>query len=375
MELTANLRPRISLSTVIRIKRSLAGEGKLTITKGQEVEPDDILGSYQLSAGFSTVNLAKELGVSKEAGGDYLKRKKGEVIYKGELLALKTSLLGKRQVVAPTDALIDEYSPTTGELLLKFVPKRLQLTAGVYGIVDEVRNSSGEVFIKTLVNEIFGICGSGKERSGILELIDGKGHLTTKNQVTRDMKGRIVLTGALIYKEALNQAIEYGIAGVISGGLNAKDYIAIAGSVNAFNRVGTDVGLTVIVTEGFGPIPIGDDIFALIQNYLGKYVFTYGNSAKLVLPVQNEDIIITLRKTILPPVARSPERQPELLVKEIKIGSKVRIIWPPFVGSQGKVIGIDKSVSTLTSGISTILLTIETPLRKLKIPFTNIELI
>lgn len=375
MNLTVNLRERVRVNSIIRIKRSLEGLGSLSITQGQELKPHDILGKYRLSAGFVTIKLAKLLSASPEEGTNFLQRKIGEKIYKGELLALKQGLFGKKVVTAPTDGIIDEYIPETGELLLKYLPKEVSLTAGVIGIAEEVNKQIGEVVIKTVATEIFGVVGSGKGRSGILEIIDGKDHLTNEPQLNERMKGHIIVAGALIYKDALQRAIEFGISGIVSGGINADDFLSISGGIDPSTRLGTDVGISFLATEGFGAIPLGDDIFRLLTAYQGKFVFLTGNSSKLILPSLDPDIIILLKKVSLPPLSRTPERQPEVKTHELKLGSKVRVIWQPYMGSQGIVKQIDQTATSLSSGISTYLVTVETPQQKLRVPYPNIELI
>lgn len=381
MELTANLRERVKKDSVIRVKRSLSGAGRISVQPGQELLPQDILGQYQLTAGFVSINIAKPLGVSGKDAESYIQRKKGEKIYKGELLAMKSGLFGKKVLTSPTDGVLEEYNSISGELKMKYLPKNMTLTAGVYGIVEEVNAQNGEVIIKTMATEVYGVFGSGKERSGILKILSEKSNLMGQNQVERNMKGQIIVTGALVYREALQHAVAYGVAGIISGGLNSHDFISMSGRIDSqtrmqpSSRVGTDIGISVVAVEGFGPIQVGEDIFEEINEYDGKFVFISGNSAKLILPVMDMDIIMTLRNIVLPPRARVPEKQAEVIIREIIVGSKIRIIWPPFVGSQGKVVDIDKTPTTLPSGVSTYMLTVETPHKKIKVPYPNVELI
>lgn len=373
MSLVANYRCRIRSDSIIFVKRSTRGMGKLSVKKGQEVAPEQILGKFHLKAGFGSVNLAKSLGVSFDDAPQYLQRKKGEKIFKGELLAFKKGIFKKKVVTAPTDSIVSDYNFSNGELLLEYLPRDQQLIAGVFGIVDDVNNSAGEVLIKTMVHEVFGIAGSGIDRSGVLFLSNGKENLMNKYQVHSNWKNHIVVAGALVYTEAIQQAIQFGVQGIITGGINARDFTAIAGGVYSQN-LGTDVGTSIVVTEGFGPVPIGDDIYNLLKIYQGKFIFINGNLAKILLPVLNEDSIITLRKTFLPK-EKKVSNIPQLEVDSLKIGDKVRVIWPPYQGVQGKIIGIDKTPTSLPSGISTFMVTLETPRIKIKVSYTNIELI
>ena len=254
-----------------------------------------------------------------------------------------------------------------------FLPKEIPLTAGVVGIVDDVNHETGEVVIRTLVDEIYGVFGSGKERSGTLEILGNSGDLLQPSQIKESMKQHIMVTGALIYGEALRKAAGFGLYGIITGGLNATDYKAIINSIDPKSKIGSDVGFSLIATEGFGPVPIGEEVYTLLKKYQGKFVIIHGNTNRLLLPSSNSDSILFLRKVALP-YFRTPAVAPELDVRQLKLGSKVRIIWPPFMGAVGVVSTIDQTITKLDSGVSTYLLTVETQSRKIRLPYTNIEL-
>lgn len=373
-QLIANVRTRIQVNRVTHVKRSLVGEGKLTVRVGEEVHPQDILGRSFLSAGFSAVNIAKMLNVLPSEGGRYIQRPTGKVIYRGELLALKKGIFGQKIVRAPTDGLIEAYDVKTGELRLQFLSKEIPLTAGIIGIVDNVSYVTNEVTIKTMATEVFGILGSGKERGGILNILGAAGDLVNPFQIRMDMHQHIILAGSLVESDILRKATGFGLSGIICGGVNVSDYRAIMGSVDPTKRIGTDVGISLVITEGFGLIPMGSDIFSLMRPYDGKFIFINGNTNQVLLPTLATDSILTLRKISLP-IEKIHNIAPEIVLGEINIGDRVRLIWPPFMGVQGKVISIDETPTLLESGISTILLTIETAKQKLKIPYTNIEII
>lgn len=370
----ANRRTRILFNRVIHIRRNLVGKGKILVSKNEEIEPHDILGKATLTAGFLVINLAKKLGVSSQECLKYLQRPVGKTIFKGELLAFKKGILNKKFITAPTDGLIENLDPQTGELRIEFLPKEIPLTSGVVGIVDDIDQKNGQVLVKTLATEVYGVFGSGKERSGVLNVLGARMDLLHASKIVDSLKQHIVVAGALIYGEALRKAAGLGVYGIISGGLNVSDYKSIINTLDPRSRIGSDVGLSIFATEGFGPLPIGEDIYNLLKSFHSKFVMIHGNTTKLLLPSADPDSILALRKTSLP-ILKSPQIAPELTLSEVNIGMKARIIWPPFMGSVGKVVGIDKSVTTLESGVSTHLLTIETPSRKIKVPYTNIELI
>lgn len=373
IKLYANYRQRILPNRVVYVTRTLPGKVKVDVLKNQEVKPYDVLASSLISPGFSSLNIAAELKVSPSEALKYLQRPIGQIIYKGELLAAKKGFFKKTNLLAPTDCILESYDEKTGYLRLKFLPRQKPLVAGVCGIIENINNRTGEILIKALVTQITGVLGSGDEKSGFLNILSDKGNLTSENQIKQDMSGHILVSGALIYGEALRQAAGIGVAGVISGGFNVDDFKSMTGSI--YTRKQRQVtNISILGIEGFGLVPIGDDIFNLLQSYNSKFIFLNGGKRRLWLPSQSPDSILTLRKTALPVNKPLPDPD-EIYITGIKEGLKARIIWPPFMGAQGRITAIDKTVTVLESGISTYLLSVETPSRKIKVPYTNIEII
>jgi hypothetical protein len=373
MSIYINSRPRVAQNICAYIKRSIVGSGKLTVKKGDEVNPSDILGRYIFSSGFASVDLAKKLGVSPKEVGKYLKRQIGSTIFKGELLAEKSGMFSKKVVISPTDGVVEDLSKETGQLRIRFISKQISLTSGVYGIVESANQTTGEILIKTCVTEIYGLLGSGKERGGVLKVLKSGGELTNDSDINASFSNHILLCGGLVYSSAIKKAIGVGVSGIITGGINAKDYRAITGGLDKIT-IGSDVGTSLIATEGYGPISMGEDIRSVLSSYEDKFIFVSGNNKKILLPSATADSIPILRKTAIP-LQKTFTSMPEVWTGELKVGASVRIVWPPFMGLQGKVIALDNTPTLLESGIKTLLVTVESATRKVKVPYTNIELI
>jgi hypothetical protein len=374
MSYLVNYRERIKPNVVVRVKRVLEGTGKITAFKGEEVQPFDILGHSQVSAGFSTIKLASLLKVPKKEVIKYLQKPIGSKIFKGELLAYKKGLFGsygEKAVLSPTDSIIEVYDERTGNLRLKMLPKDIPLLAGVFGVVENI-SAKGEVWIKTHGTEIRGVIGSGKERHGLLHVIAKEDALITRSQIKEEYHNGILVCGALIFPDALREAINKSVSGMICGGMNARDFRSLGAHVDPMRRLGTDVGISLMLTEGFGAITLGEDIMDLFKFHEGQFVFMNGNASRLLLPSQSADSIITIRKTVLPST-NLPETQPQVRSVELHQGDAVRLIWAPFMGAQGKVTAIDENPTLLPSGITTHLVTVETKFKKLRVPFANLE--
>lgn len=373
-QLLANFRTRVINNQCVYILRSIHSQAKLMVVKNQEITPPDVLGTAEINPGFTVINLSRELKVSPLQAMKMLQKPLGKAVYKGELLAQKTGLFSKKVIIAPTDCIIDRIDRQTGDLILKMIPKQVSLISGVYGIVHQVDALKGEVLIKTVATEIWGMYGSGFERSGFLQIIGKPGDLIHEAQITPQMRGQIVVAGSLVFGDTLKKAAEYQLAGIISGGFNFSDYLSMTGSIYEKNKSHSDIGMSVVGIEGFGPIPIAEDVYVNLVPHIGKFVFVHGASGKIVLPNPNADSIITARKTELPPIS-GPTPPPEVKSVELKVGSLARIIWPPFMGTQGRITAVDKSPTYLESGVLTYGVVLDTPSRKIKVAYSNVEVI
>lgn len=381
MKFFSPMRIRIEKDTIVRIRRLLLGKGIINVTKGQEVVPSDIIGTALISSGYRTLKLAQMLEVSPKEIGKYLKTPIGKKIYKGELLASKSGWMFSRNkiVTSPTDGVLDFINPETGDIRLTLLSRKQDLPAGVYGIVDAVDKDRGQVIIRTQVSIVRGMFGTGGVRDGILQIISKRDELISRSFISPKLDGKILVGGSLVFRDSIISAISGGVSGIITGGINAPDYRGMAGGRLVFpKKLDNDIGISIIVCEGFGSIPIGWDIHEFLSGYDGKFVSIDGNKSIINLPSFESDSIIKVRKTSLRPFQDSNLMNYDESVSkvlEIKPGSKIRIVGNSYAGEQGKIIAMDKTETILPSGIRTFIATIETKKRRIQVPVANLEVI
>lgn len=372
-------RLRVVPNIVSRIHRVLPGKGRLNVVPGAEVKPSDIIGVSEISSGFRILNLASLLSVPANEGVKYLKKDIGARIYKGELLAYKEGGIfgGKKIVTAPSDSTVDFVNPQTGEVRMSILPKKVELPSGVYGVVEAIDTARSRCLIKTLVSKVYGVVGTGRPRDGILHTLGKRDQLIVANMISPTMSDQIILGGSLIYKDAISASISSGVSGIITGGINAADYRAMAGGKITFpKRLETDVGISLIVTEGFGSISIGEDIYKTLSQYDGKFVTIDGNSQVLNLPSFESNSLVKIKSFALPPLNEEIAKvEGGIDLVELKVGMKVRVLGPSFAGEQGKIVAVDKSESLLPSQVRAVIVTLETKRRKIQIPSSNLEII
>lgn len=376
-QILVNKRVRIVTDQITHIRRTLPSSmSKVHVKIGDEVNPNHILAEGKTSAGFRVVNIAKELGIDPKEGAKYIHVPIGKNIFAGELLASKKGVfgLGEKNILSPDDGILEFYDEKTGILRIQLFPKTVKLACGVWGIVDEIDDAKGVITIRTMASFIYGVLGSGKEREGTLNVIGSKEVLIGSRQLETTMNGQIIVGGAIIFADGLEKALEYRIGGIISGGIDAKNYKSVAGGWNIYKRRWADIGMSIVITEGFGSVHMGNDIFSLLQKNHGNFSIIDGNRNRIVLPSTSQNSMIYIRKTRLP---RSffAEAEPRLQEAKLQVKQLVRIIGSEHFGAQGIVEAIDKMPSKLSSGIMSTLVTVAEGSRKYRICYQNLEII
>ncbi|MEK7617123.1 MAG: hypothetical protein AAB414_03645 [Patescibacteria group bacterium] len=367
-------RVRIEKDIIARIYRTLPGKGKLSVALGQEVIPEEIIGTGQFSSGFRILNLSNLLEVPPGEIKKYLTKQINSRIYNGELLAYKKGWLLKkaRVVTCPVDGILDFINEEVGEIRITRLPEKMNLPAGVYGVIEAFDQNLGQVVIRTQVSRIYGLCGTGKMRDGILHVLTKKYDLAGRSMISAKFDGSILVNGSLISKDTIMAGISDGVNGIITGGINASDYKSIAGGRLIFpKKLENDIGISIVVCEGFGAQALGEDIYELLSTFEDRFIQLDGNSATVNLPSYQSSCMNRIRKHKLSDDQTLSLTDTQLV--DLKIGARVRVVGPSYSAEQGQIISIDKSKTLLSSKVSAYLVTIETARRKIRVPANNVE--
>src|SRR5206468_125047 len=92
----------------------------------------------------------------------------------------------------------------------------------------------------------------------------------TPGHLKPEMKGQIVVCGAFLGADSMARAKEIGVAGLVVGGIHDKDLRDLLGYDLGVAITGTErVGFTLVLTEGFGTIPMARKTFQLLWNHAG----------------------------------------------------------------------------------------------------------
>jgi len=329
-----------------RVRRVLPISGDVLVQKGATVKARDVVARTFMPGDITPVNIANQMSLSpSEVGGVMLKRV-GDQVAKGEILARSKGMFGlfKTEFASPASGTIESISDVTGQLMIRGEPLPVQVLAYVNGVVVDVLPDEG-VVVEAEVAFAQGIFGVGGEAFGTLKCVCASpAEDLTADKITSDCRGAVVVGGARIHEAAVRKAAEIGVAAIIGGGIDDADLKAILGYDLGVAITGSEkIGLTLIITEGFGDIAMADRTFTLLRQHAGADVSVNG-ATQIRAGVMRPEIVI--------PVAGASGGG----VQEahgggiLDVGSQVRIIRDPYFGVLGKVTALPHQPAVLGSG-------------------------
>ncbi|MDD3806859.1 MAG: hypothetical protein PHE86_02320 [Candidatus Marinimicrobia bacterium] len=331
--------------TILTKTRRLPLKGTVKVKKGDMVKAEDIVASTELPGNVYPLNLANFLNVDPSEVVNFLVKKEGDVINKGDVIAETKGLFGlfKRSVMSPRSGTLESVSKITGQAIIREAPIPVNINAYIDGIVDEVIPNEG-VIIRTSAAFIQGIFGIGGERRGVLKVMVEKPTDTLTDDLIDDScKGKVLVGGAFMTLEAFKKAEKTGVEGIIVGGFNYKDIKDIVGYDIGVAITGQEpINTTLIITEGFGEIHMAMQTFNLLKKHEG-FVTSVNGATQIRAGVIRPEVIICLAEK-----AESKIQQAE--VKGMDIGTVVRVIRAPYFGVLGEVMELPHGLQKLESG-------------------------
>jgi hypothetical protein len=320
--------------TTVRKRRLLPIPGTVAVKIGDCVKPDSVVAHAELPGKVHSVNVANLLGAAPDEVPEYLIRKQGEPVQKDEIIAENKPFIKflKTEVRSPIQGTVESVSTVTGQVLLREPPKRLELLAYVEGRVTEVLPSHG-IVVETDCTLVQGIFGVGGETWGELTMgVRSADEPLTAGHLTQAMAGKVVFGGSFVGAETLARAKSAGVAALVVGGMHDKDLRALLGYDLGVAITGTEqIGFTLILTEGFGTIPMAAKTFALLSKHAGQKASVSGATQIRAGVIRPEIIIPASQQTSGAGAGQTAERG------GIAIGDQVRIIRDPLFGRIGAV--------------------------------------
>lgn len=357
---------------LVRKRRLLPLKGQVLVTVGQTVGPDDVVARTELPGTAELLNIANQLNIDpSELPGKMLK-KEGDYIKEGEVIARSAGLFGlfKSQAVAKNSGTIEKINTVTGQILLRGPSLPVEVKAYTSGTVTEIVPREGCV-VETPAAFVQGIFGVGGETNGALVMAgESPEQPLTPDRLSAEMSGKIVVGGGRVTAEALKKAIDLGVRGVVTGGFDDRDLYDFLGYDLGVAITGAEqLGITLVITEGFGDIAMAARTFELLRARQGRLACVNG-ATQIRAGVIRPEVIV--------PLAAGEETRPAnepATATGLQIGGLVRIIRMPHFGRIGTVTELPPEPRLLKSGSKARVLVVDFGGEQAVVPRANVELI
>ncbi|MBL1217622.1 MAG: hypothetical protein D8M59_09015 [Planctomycetes bacterium] len=354
-------------------RRILPIPGKVLVSKGDHVEAEQVVAQTFMPGDIMPVNLANLLSMPPSDVMECVLKKVGERIEVGEPLAQTKGIFGMfKQVYKSKDAgTIETISDVTGQVIIRGEPIPVEVRAYLTGTVTEVIPEQG-VMIEADVSFVQGIFGIGGESFGTIKMAAASHEQELQaDMITPDMKGCVIVGGARVWHDAVRKAIEVGAAAVVAGGIDDQDLKKILGYDLGVAITGTEkVGVTLVITEGFGDIAMAERTFDLLKARVGDFAAVNG-ATQIRAGVMRPEIVIPLSEEEV-----KAEEPAKLDGGMLETGRPVRIIRDPYFGLIGTVAGLPSEPQVLGSGSKARVLDVKLGSGEtVVIPRANVELI
>lgn len=353
--------------------RRLPLKGEVLAREGQEVEADTVVARTFLPGSVYPMNAASILNVEPgELKGRMIKHE-GDPLEKGERIALSRGFFGLFQtpLLSPVTGVIESVSEATGQIILREPPVPVEVNGYVAGRVKKVIPEEG-VVVETSAAFIQGIFGIGGEAQGIIKMKASEPSDTlAEGDVLVEDKGMILVAGSFIEAAAFHKAEELGVAGVIAGGVRYGDLKEILGYEIGVAITGAEsLRTSLVVTEGFGTIPMSKRTFDLIQRFDG-WSASINGATQIRAGVIRPELVIPLAE-------RGEEGEMGAPMEEavLDVGAWVRIIRAPHFGIVGRVVELPAEARRMDSETFARVVGIRSEAGEyLELPRANVEII
>ena len=363
---------KVLKSTKILKERRLPLKGSVESKVGERVKPNDIVAKTDLPGNVQMINVANQLNIDASDISQCMIKTTGESIHKNDLIAETKGIFGffKSSVLSPVDGTIETISDVTGQVVLRESPIPVEVDAYIEGKVNEVISEEG-VVIKAngvFIQGIFGI--GGESRGEIKTIVDNRESEITKDMITVEEKGKIIIGGSFISIDAYKKAIECEVGGIVVGGFNYYDLEEILGYTLGVAITGSeDLHTSLIVTEGYGKIQMGQQTFDLLNSHNGKLASING-ATQIRAGVIRPEIIIPLDSSDA--LRDSGESNKS---DGMTIDSLVRVIRSPNFGKIGVVKELPPELRKMESETMVRVAIVHIDGNRFEIPRSNLEVV
>jgi len=359
----------VSSRSTIRRRRDLPIAGEVLVKEGDSVTGDQVVARAQLEGELRLVRVAEILGIPATDLPTALRVREGDQVEEGALLAELRGLWGlfRSTVLSPIAGTIEFISNATGHVGVRAPSMPLNLSAYMRGRVVSVEPQRS-VLIEAESTFVQGIFGAGGERLGRISMLPiSADTVITEAHIPERAEGQVLVGGHSPTHGALQKAAKAGAVGCITGSIDDRALTEYVGHDIGVALTGDeDVPMTLIITEGFGSLPISERVLQTLGRINGEVVCLNG-ATQVRAGAQRPEVI--------GPMCEAVDAH-ELRGRSLSIGARIRVIRVPYFGAMGVVTELPHELSRIETGAEVRILVAKLDDgRQVTVPRANVELV
>ena len=317
----------VGLTSIVR-ERLLPVSGTVLVRLGQKVNPNDVIAETNWAREHVILDVARALHVAPNAADGLIKCKVDD------RLAANTEIATGKGIFPRSVRTLREGRVVVvggGQVLMEVGETKIELRAGIPGTIIEVVANRGAI-IQTAGALVQGVWGNGRIDSGILVNIAEKPDgVLTAGRMDVSLRGSILLACMVKDAETLQAAGDLPVRGLILSGL----YPSLI-------QVAREMRYPIMVTDGFGPLPMNSAAYKLLSTNIKREVTINAEVYDRSSGARPEAIIPL-------PISTDPPSPRE--VETFAPGLQVRMRRPPALGMLGILVAVKPGLTLLPSGL------------------------
>jgi hypothetical protein len=279
------------------------------------------------------IDAARQLDIWRAMLPMYMMRQVGQRVARGAAIAAAPGPQGGiRHVLAPAAGTIERIDPQTGYVYLVRPVRSSEVRAFLRGRVEAVLPNEGAV-VACEATVLQGVYGVGGERWG--ELL-AMGELTAE-AITPDLSGKVLAAPGPLSGAALARARAVGVAGLVAASCDGADLADAIGREPGSVTGREELPFALVLTEGFGELPMHPAAWSLLRSQTGRTVSLAGATQ-----IRSGGI----RPRVILYVDAAPARRGGKLTP----GGRVRVLRGRHFGRTGRLVTLQPAPRTFASG-------------------------
>lgn len=263
----------MSIETITK-RRRLPTRGEVLVDMDQQVQPETVVAKGVVpNPEIHELKLFTQLRVEPEMVKDYMTKAEGEQVARDEVIAVSRGFFMRQTRVSrsPIDGFIERVSTVNGRVYIRGNPLDVEVSAYIPGVIKEIIPEKGAV-VETSGIRLEGSFGIGGEvYGGIMLATEGPDNPLSSQDILPEHKGKVIVGGSIATLDSLREAVRVGARGIIVGGVNQMDLTYFLGYEIGVPVTGDEqMGLTLIMTSGFGVKPMEETLFETLRDYSGR---------------------------------------------------------------------------------------------------------